>query len=291
MWNGKFVLTVNPIKTSRTRAKTWLILLGKQFRSVTQPRDERGTESRRSADNLASLQTSSHSVSQATTFTSSLTERFDVRLTGLSFFACQGNKGAKGPSGHKGIRGAAVSVVKAQGAETFIEFYPASGRTLSTAQNRHLLRSPTIAQVALTTWSNGCSCVSPGWQRQSRDEWWSRTERISGTCPPSWPWFCQKAASVFTARVRMMTMIITINDNIRAASPSGQCDISFQPVSQLFQGGQGIRGTTGRPGPPGEPVSTPTRAALQPGLKFFSELTDAISAVRRGLLGRMAPRE
>ena len=37
--NGKFVLTVNSIKTSRTRAKTWLILLGKQFRSVTQPRD------------------------------------------------------------------------------------------------------------------------------------------------------------------------------------------------------------------------------------------------------------
>ena len=61
MRNGKFVLTVNSIKTSRTRAKTWLILLGKQFRSVTQPRDKRDTESRRSADNLASLQTSSHS--------------------------------------------------------------------------------------------------------------------------------------------------------------------------------------------------------------------------------------
>ena len=77
MRNGKFVLTVNSIKTSRTRAKTWLILLGKQFRSVTQPRDKRDTESRRSADNLASLQTSSHSVHQAITFTSSLTERFD----------------------------------------------------------------------------------------------------------------------------------------------------------------------------------------------------------------------
>ena len=75
--NGKFVLTVNSIKTSRTRAKTWLILLVKQFRSVTQPRDKRDTESRRSADNLASLQTSSHSVYQAITFTSSLTERFD----------------------------------------------------------------------------------------------------------------------------------------------------------------------------------------------------------------------
>ena len=34
-------------------------------------------ESRRSADNLASLQTSSHSVYQAITFTISLTERFD----------------------------------------------------------------------------------------------------------------------------------------------------------------------------------------------------------------------
>ena len=48
--NGKFVLTANSIKTSRTRAKTWLILLGKQFRSVTQPHDKRDTESRRSAD-------------------------------------------------------------------------------------------------------------------------------------------------------------------------------------------------------------------------------------------------
>ena len=75
--NGKFVLTVNSIKTSRTRAKTWLILLGKQFRSVTQPHDESDTESRRSGVNLASLQTGSHSVSQAITFTSSLTERFD----------------------------------------------------------------------------------------------------------------------------------------------------------------------------------------------------------------------
>ena len=52
--NGKFVLTVNSIKTSRTRAKAWLILLGKQFRSVTQPHDERDTEFRRSADNLPS---------------------------------------------------------------------------------------------------------------------------------------------------------------------------------------------------------------------------------------------
>ena len=77
MRNAKFVLTVNSIKTSRTRAKTWLILLGKQFLSVTQPRDKRDTESRRSADNLASLQTSSHSVYQVITFTSSLTERFD----------------------------------------------------------------------------------------------------------------------------------------------------------------------------------------------------------------------
>ena len=40
------MLTVNSIKTSRTRAKTCLILLGKQFRSVTQPRDKRDTESR-----------------------------------------------------------------------------------------------------------------------------------------------------------------------------------------------------------------------------------------------------
>ena len=55
----------------------WLILLGKQFRSVTQPHDERDTESRRSGDNLASLQTGSHSVSQAITFMSSLIERFD----------------------------------------------------------------------------------------------------------------------------------------------------------------------------------------------------------------------
>ena len=78
--NGKFVLTVNSIKTLRMRAKTWLILLGKQFRSVTQPRDKRDTESWRSADNLASLQTSSHSVYQAITFTSSLTERFDSQL-------------------------------------------------------------------------------------------------------------------------------------------------------------------------------------------------------------------
>ena len=77
MRNGKFVSTVNSIKTSRTRAKTWLILLGKQFLSVTQPRDKRDPESRRSADNLARLQTSSHSVYQAITFTSSLTERFD----------------------------------------------------------------------------------------------------------------------------------------------------------------------------------------------------------------------
>ena len=77
MRNGKFVSTVNSIETSRTRAKTWLILLGKQFRSVTQPHDERDTESRRSGDNLASLRTSSHSVSQAITFTSALTERFD----------------------------------------------------------------------------------------------------------------------------------------------------------------------------------------------------------------------
>ena len=77
MRNGKFVLTVNSIKTSRTRAKTWLILLGKQFRSVKQPRDKRETESRRSVDNLASLQTISHSVYQAITFTSSLTEHFD----------------------------------------------------------------------------------------------------------------------------------------------------------------------------------------------------------------------
>ena len=77
---GKFVLTVNSIKTSRTRAKMWLILLGKQFHSVTQPRDKHDTESRRSADNLASLQTSSHSVYQAITFTSSLTERFDRDL-------------------------------------------------------------------------------------------------------------------------------------------------------------------------------------------------------------------
>ena len=75
--NGKFVSTVYSIKTSRTCAKMWLILLGKQFRSVTQPRDKRDTESRRSADNLASWQTSSHSVYQAITFTSSLTERFD----------------------------------------------------------------------------------------------------------------------------------------------------------------------------------------------------------------------
>ena len=81
MRNGKFVLTVNSIKTSLTRGKTWLILLGKQFRSVTQPRDKRDTESRRSADNLASLQTSSHSVYQAITFTSSLTERFDFPST------------------------------------------------------------------------------------------------------------------------------------------------------------------------------------------------------------------
>ena len=77
MQNGKFVLTVNSIKTSRTRAKTWLLLLGNQFRSVTQPRYKRDTESRRSADNLACLQTSSHSVYQAITFTSSLRERFD----------------------------------------------------------------------------------------------------------------------------------------------------------------------------------------------------------------------
>ena len=82
--NGKFVLTVNSIKTSRTRAKTWLILLGKQFRSVTQPRDKRDTESRRSAENLASLQTSSHSVYQAITFTSSLTERFDLYIPQFS---------------------------------------------------------------------------------------------------------------------------------------------------------------------------------------------------------------
>ena len=84
MRNGKFVLTVNSIKTSRTRAKTWLILLGKQFRSVTQPHDERDTESRRSGDILASLQTGSHSVSQAINFTSSLTERFDFSLFVLS---------------------------------------------------------------------------------------------------------------------------------------------------------------------------------------------------------------
>ena len=77
MQNGKFVLTVNSIKTSYTRAKTWLMLLGKQFCSVTQPHNERDTESRRSGDNLASLQTGSHSVSEAITFTSSLTERFD----------------------------------------------------------------------------------------------------------------------------------------------------------------------------------------------------------------------
>ena len=84
MRNGKFVLTVNSIKTSRTRAKTWLILLGKQFRSVTQPHDERDTESRRSGDILASLQTGSHSVSQTINFTSSLTERFDFSLFVLS---------------------------------------------------------------------------------------------------------------------------------------------------------------------------------------------------------------
>ena len=58
-------------------AKTWVILLGKQFRSVTQPGDERDTEFRRSGDNLASLQKCSHSVSHAITFTSLLTERFD----------------------------------------------------------------------------------------------------------------------------------------------------------------------------------------------------------------------
>ena len=75
--NGKFMVTVNSIKTSRTRAKTWLILLGKQFRSVTKPRDKRDTESRRSVDNFASLETSSHSVYQAITFTSLLTEHFD----------------------------------------------------------------------------------------------------------------------------------------------------------------------------------------------------------------------
>ena len=68
--------------------KTWLILVGKQFRSVTQPRDKRDTESRRSADNLVSLQTSSHSVYQAITFTSSLTECFDLLLLsqGSSFY-------------------------------------------------------------------------------------------------------------------------------------------------------------------------------------------------------------
>ena len=54
MQNGKFVLTVNSIETSRTRAKAWLILLGKQFRSVMQPHDKRDTEFRCSADNLAS---------------------------------------------------------------------------------------------------------------------------------------------------------------------------------------------------------------------------------------------
>ena len=52
--HGKFVWTVNSIKTLNTRAKVWLILLGKQFRSVTQEHDERGTEFWRSADNLGS---------------------------------------------------------------------------------------------------------------------------------------------------------------------------------------------------------------------------------------------
>ena len=54
MRSGRFELKVNSVKTSRTRFKTWLILLGKQFRSVTQPHDERDTESRRSGDNVAS---------------------------------------------------------------------------------------------------------------------------------------------------------------------------------------------------------------------------------------------
>ena len=76
MRNGKFMLTVNLIKTSH--AKTWLILLGKQFRSVTQPRSERDTETRRSGDNLSSSQTGLYSVSQAITFTSLLTGLFDL---------------------------------------------------------------------------------------------------------------------------------------------------------------------------------------------------------------------
>ena len=70
----------------------WLILLGKQFRLVVQPHDEHDdTESRRSCDILASLQTGPHSVSQAITFTSSLTELFDYSLEKTLLFESNPN--------------------------------------------------------------------------------------------------------------------------------------------------------------------------------------------------------